>query len=166
MEDEPRYNLRLYGNSVHIEEASKKREKRYGTSLVFKSPFPFFEGTIHRRFGLGLAFNAEPDLKKKSGEVNVFQHFYSLNSFLEFNYVALFRFSVFAGPGVMLSLTKYNVLDTKDSHSEYLGIAIAGFAIDYSIVSDWEFSWRIEAQHRPSDEKWDWRQGLGLVYNF
>jgi hypothetical protein len=167
MEDEARSSLRLYIDSAHIEEASTTQAQRYGGSLQFKAPLPFRLGQqVGKRLGYGLAFNANPDMTKKSGDVNVIQNFYSLDTFLEANYVWLFRFSAFVGPGALLSMTQSNVLNSQESHNQVSGLAVAGLAIDYAISRHWEFGWHFQAQYRFEAEKVDWRQGFGLIFNF
>lgn len=166
MEDDARTNVRLYGNSVKTMEATGVHSQRYGGTLMLKTPLPYSSSALRKRLGYGLDINAEPDLTKKSGEVNVLQDFYSLDAFMEFNCVFLFRFSVLAGPGVFLSVTKAHVLNTKETHTEYSGVANAGFSLDYAINKQWEVGWHIRGRYRFAHEKLDWFQGFGLIFNF
>jgi len=166
MEDEPKSSLRLYVNSVKIKEATDVRSQRYGGMLMFKTPLPFASRSTKKRVGMGLDLEAEPDLTKKSGEVNILQDFYTLDAFLECNYVLLFRFSVLAGPGALLSVTRANVVNTKETHTEFSSIANAGFSIDYAIDRRWEIGWQIRARYRFHNEKVDWLHGFGLIFNF
>ena len=166
MEDEPQTSLRAYIDSVHVEGPSTVRDQRFGGSLVFKTKVPFVAKDIARRLSLGLAFSADPDFEKKSGLVNIYQNFYTLVPFVEFDYVKLFRFGVLAGPGLILTETKFDVLNNKETRSELSYISVLGFAIDYAVSSRCELSWHALVQYRHKHKSLDWRQGLGFGFNF
>ena len=169
MEDKQKRSFHLYLNSAHLEEPSTDRVQRYGLELRYLNPTPqaFRMGSfVEKHMRLGLDLNLEHDYSKTSGAVNVLQDFYSLNGLVEANYVYLFRFSAFAGPGILLSVTRLNVLDTKETRSQLSMLMFAGLAIDYAITAEWEVGWQLAWQYRFVDEKWDWRQGIGFSYNF
>ncbi len=167
MEDKAQKSIRGYVNSAHIENPSGTRDQRYGLSLAYIAAVPskYFRNSVQKRWSYAFDLNIEPDLKKKSGEVNILQDFYSMNALIGANYVCFFRFQAFAGPGFIISRTRANILNTKDTHNVVSPLASGGIAIDYAVNSHWELGWRLEMQYRFRDEKSDWRHGFGVIYN-
>jgi hypothetical protein len=165
MKDEAKTSLRLYLDSAHIEAPTSLREQRFGSSLVFKSALPFVSTSVAKRLSYGLQIQADPDVKKKSADVNILQHFYAMYAFLEVNYVYLLRFSALFGPGLLASVTRYNILDTKDSHTHLSAMSQVGVGVDYAIDSRWELGWHLLFQYHVDSQKLDWRQGFGINFN-
>lgn len=163
MELEPHPNLRVYMNSVYIENPMGTHSHRYGTSVVFKYPLQL--GFLENHIAAGFNSHIDPDYKKKSKKMNVYENFYSFTPFLEVNFVYFFRYSMLFGPGVLLSTNEYKILGEKEYRKEYAPLATAGFGIDYAITKQWEIGWQILGQYRFQDEKYDWRHGFGLIYN-
>lgn len=166
MSDESVYSLRLYGHSAHLESPARTRDQRYGLSVMGTSALPFDMGGMERNTSIVLLLNMSPDVEKKSADVNILEHFYSLNALLRFDYVYLFRFSVLAGPGLLLGQSDYNVLGHVSSHKTWSYAFMGGLGLDYAINRQWEISYLLSAQYRLAYEKLDWYNALGVAYNF
>ncbi len=165
MSEQPQQSVRVYINSAHLETPSGDRAQHYGASLLYGAPVPDFYGFEHFT-SFGLLMNLNPDTTKKSGEVNILEHFYSLSAYLRFDFVKLFRFSALVGPGLLLARTNYNVLNTVATHTEISTLLSGGLAIDYAITEQWEFGWLFQVQYRLAYQKLDWYNGLGVSFNF
>ena len=159
-------NARVYFNSAKVEESSWQREQRYGLSGAVQGPAPFDWGGKENKIGYSLLLNYTPDSDRKSQAVDVRQHFYSFSAMARFSFVALFRFALVAGPGVLWSHTQYSILGTNDSRSQFLPVAHLGLQVDYAISTNWEVSWMALTQYRFAHEHLDWQHGLGIGFNF
>lgn len=167
MEDEPGVRLKAYIDSAHIEGPSRVRDQRYAGSLVFKAPIPFvYQPSVRRRISLGLDLTVDPDLVNKSGLVNIQQNFYTVGSFVEWNYVKVFRFSILAGPSLLITQNIFDIMNNKETRTILSYATKAGIAVDYAINSRWEVSWHLLTLYRHRYKKLDWRQGVGVGFNF
>ncbi|MBI2602448.1 MAG: hypothetical protein HYW48_05265 [Deltaproteobacteria bacterium] len=154
---------RLYLNTEYIQGPTLEREKRYGLILGLTGHPSFDWGGYEDQVGYCLLTDLVPDVKRRSGEVNVNQDFYSFSALITFSYVYWFRYSLLLGPGLLLSYTRYSILGDVDVRSEYSLLSSVGFVLDYAIDEVWEVSWMIRMQYRLAYEKWDWQYGFGAA---
>lgn len=166
MSEDTKLSGRVFLNTESMQGPTFEREKRYGLVLGLKGHFPIDGNGWENRLGYFLLADLAPDLQRRSGEVNINQDFFSISPLASYSYVAWFRFSWMLGPGLLWSLSRYNVLGDSDTRSQFSLIASAGFMLDYAIDEVWEITWMIRTQYRWIHEKWDWQYGFGAAYNF
>ncbi len=152
----------LTGNAAlgiwELETASHEPESRLGYQ------FSLFH-TYHQNIrGQGQIFII-PDLKKRSGLVNIKEHFFAAGYGLEGVYPFLFRFYAGLEPMIYWVYTSADILGGKDSFSSFILGVMGQLGVEYVVNERVEVRAGLEYGYRISDKKLDSAYEIGLNLN-
>ncbi len=144
---------------LYVQGPAFDRQDRYSFFMSFHH---FFESYLRGEAYLFIS----PDGRKKSGDVGVYEDFYSLVPALAGAYTYLFRYTCSVGPLFMLGNTTYELKSKKKSFSFYETGVIARLGLEYAFNDFLELNGAFGYQYRFEQKKLDYMYGLSLAYYF
>jgi len=133
------------------------------------------EGRISTDFGLTWPLNdrwridqfvlISPDVKDRSGRVNVSENLYLYLPTVTWAYPWMFRYTLSVGPAFVYSRTIIEFDDDSEIHKHLQMAWHYKIGFDYAIAACCELSSTIGFIKRHEDEKMDWYYGLSYAQN-
>lgn len=157
----PSSSIGLGLSTLHLEQPDQSSEQRYRLDLHEYMRVPLGL-RLHNRLGVAR------DTRPRADSLQVHHHFYELASTLQWSATKLFRYSLGAGPLLLVeqTMTRVQLEESKTRSNNRLQLgAMVEAQLDYAFNTTWELALTAGWQFRPAVKKQDFAFGVSLQFN-
>lgn len=140
---------------ISLEQADGYFERKWAINGL--ASYPLME-----RFNLIAKVHSAPDFGKDTAETSVFQSFFAVGALFEYSWVKLLRFYGNIGPSALYQKVTYEYESQEESFSHHSLALELNLGFDYAIFDGFFVSYSLGRRWRPSDDRLDKSQSLGV----